>query len=1072
MPFTPARCSSPSVSSRVSRRPAAKLSHLFATCGAVIYAMAVLLLPAAVGAQTAVYSGLTITLGGGFHQPDGVAVDANGNVYVADYQNDAIKEMPAGCASSACVTILGGGFSAPTSVAVDAAGNIYVADFFNNAVKEMPAGCASSACVTILGGGFSFPGGVAVDASGNVYVADELNDAVKEMPAGCASSACVTTFGGGFNEPSGVAVDGSGNIYVADFHNSAVKEMPAGCASSACVTTLGGGFNAPQGVAVDGAGNIYVGDSGNSAVKEMPAGCASSACVTTLGSGFSSPEGVAVDWSGNVFVGDYFNNAVKELMLKSANFFSVPVGSTSTALSIPFTFTSPGTISEVTYGANVKLPATGTCFTQDPTYSVGGSCTVDVQFAPQSSGSLRAAITLLNDASQPLPVVTALIQGTGVAPQVVFSPSTIATLGGGYGALWGVVVDQNGNIYVTDDGDNTVKEVPPGCASSSCVTTVGGGFHFPGQLALDGANNLYAADFSNTAVKEIPPGCASAACVIALGGGFTHPNGVAVDGSGNVYVADTDNNTIKEMPAGCASSACVTTLGGGFQTPYGVTVDGNGNIYVADSGNSAVKLMPAGCGSAACVTTLGGGFSAPYAVTLDAAGNIYVADNGANVVKVIPPGCKSSACVSTLLTNLNGATAVAIDSNGNVYATDTSSGVLKELLRATPPTISFAATPAGQISTDSPKKVTVQNIGNATLTISDVEYPFDFPQDINVPATDCLLLGSIASGHKCTLSADFLPFPESITGLNTHLTEPLSLTSNNLNGSNVTQSVTLKGTATVSLAALTSPAPSTVLPGPRATFMWSSGSGGVTGYMFRLGTSPGANDIYSSGPVTGTSVTHSGLPIKGQTLYARLYTVYESGTQLFADYTFTEATQTAITSPVPGTTLVGPRVTFSWPAATGAVSSYILRLGTTVGSANLYASGPITATSVARSGLPTNGTKIYARLFTLYTSGAEVYADYTFTEATHATMTSPRPNTTLTGGPVTFHWSSGTGVVTGYILRLGTAAGLADIYHSGTITATSVTVPSLPTNGETIYARLYTLYGSSQLYTDYVYTAQ
>ena len=59
------------------------------------------------------------TLGGGFNYPYGVAVDGSGNVYVADYGNSAVKEMPAGCASSSCVTTLGGGFGLPTGVAVD-----------------------------------------------------------------------------------------------------------------------------------------------------------------------------------------------------------------------------------------------------------------------------------------------------------------------------------------------------------------------------------------------------------------------------------------------------------------------------------------------------------------------------------------------------------------------------------------------------------------------------------------------------------------------------------------------------------------------------------------------------------------------------------------------------------------------------------------------------------------------------------------------------------------------------------------------------------------------------------------
>ena len=172
--------------------------------------------------------------------------------------------------------MLGGGFSTPQEVAVDGSGNVFVADWGNNAVKEMPPGCASSSCVTTLGGGFSNPYGVAVDGSGNVFVADHGNNAVKEIPFGCITSSLrqyvgqrlqpalwrcggwerqrlrrrfrqqcgerdsggrwqhpricdINTLGGGFNQPLGVAVDGSGNVFVADTNNGAVKEIPLGC---------------------------------------------------------------------------------------------------------------------------------------------------------------------------------------------------------------------------------------------------------------------------------------------------------------------------------------------------------------------------------------------------------------------------------------------------------------------------------------------------------------------------------------------------------------------------------------------------------------------------------------------------------------------------------------------------------------------------------------------------------------------------------------------------------------------------------------------------------------------------
>ena len=111
------------------------------------------------------------------------------------------------------------GLSGPTGIAVDASGNVFVADTGDTAVKEIPLGCASAGCVNTLGSGFSGPSGVAVDGSGNVYVADTGNGMVKEMVAvggSIPASPTINTLGGGFTSPYGVAVDGVGNVYVSD----------------------------------------------------------------------------------------------------------------------------------------------------------------------------------------------------------------------------------------------------------------------------------------------------------------------------------------------------------------------------------------------------------------------------------------------------------------------------------------------------------------------------------------------------------------------------------------------------------------------------------------------------------------------------------------------------------------------------------------------------------------------------------------------------------------------------------------------------------------------------------------
>jgi streptogramin lyase len=356
-----------------------------------------------------------IALGSGATaEPEAVAVDGSGNVYVGGYDNSTVQEIPYGCTSSSCVAQLGGGFLDAAGVAVDGGGNVYVADVFEG-VKEMPRGCASQSCMTTLGAGFGAPVGAAVDGSGNVYVADAADSAVKEMSPGCDSSTCVTTLGGGFGGPASVAVDGSGNVYIADSTDSAVKEMAPGCASAKCVRTLGGGFYQPGGVAVDGSGNVYVADSDNDAVKVMPPDCASVDCVTML-STESYPVGVAVDGGGNVYAADYFSNGVEELNVVSppsfifvdSNGIGVQSGdSPMTAIlrnigNAPLRFPVPKTGENPSVAANFTLDSSTTCpevgsRSSAGILAAGGSCELAVDFIPQDNGTIAGAVVLTDN---------------------------------------------------------------------------------------------------------------------------------------------------------------------------------------------------------------------------------------------------------------------------------------------------------------------------------------------------------------------------------------------------------------------------------------------------------------------------------------------------------------------------------------------------------------------------------------------------------------------------------------------------------------------------------------------------
>ena len=396
------------------------------------------------------------TSGGGFSAPQGVAVDENGNTFVADTANNAIKKIPAKCASQNCVLNVGAAFTfkSPQDVVVDGAGNLYFVDSLNQ-VRELPVQYGYYYYTMISrDGGFGSVYGLAVDASGNVYVADSTNNAVEEMPAWCSSSSCVVTLGGGFSQPRGVAVDTAGNVYVSDSGNGAVKEIPTGCtatnyANSICaVATLGGGFGHPAGVALDANGNLFVTDADNSSLKEIPSGCTSKTCVTTLSGSFKSPNGVAVDGSENVYVADYGSSTIQELDFSdppSLTFAATDVGKTSSdspqtvtvandgnaALSFP----SPGSGNNPAISAGFTLDSSGEACPliaagdAAGTLAAGASCTLSISFAPDNTSDTSGSL-ILTDTDLNLPGVTQTISLLGslpkITPTIAWSPSAIA----------------------------------------------------------------------------------------------------------------------------------------------------------------------------------------------------------------------------------------------------------------------------------------------------------------------------------------------------------------------------------------------------------------------------------------------------------------------------------------------------------------------------------------------------------------------------------------------------------------------------------------------------------------------
>jgi predicted outer membrane repeat protein len=177
-----------------------------------------------------------------------------------------------------------------------------------------------------------------------------------------------------------------------------------------------------------------------------------------------------------------------------------------------------------------------------------------------------------------------------------------------------------------------------------------------------------------------------------------------------------------------------------------------------------------------------------------------------------------------------------------------------------------------------------------------------------------------------------------------------------------------------------------------------------------------------------------------------------------------------LASPAPGSTLTGPSATFTWTPSIGA-SGYSLWLGTTgAGSSNLYDSRATSGTSVTVGRLPTNGATIYARINTIF-NGVSVHTDFTYTAVSEAVLTLPAPSSVLAGASVTFIWTPVAGA-TAYSLWLGsTGTGSSNLFDSGARTGTSIAVARLPANGETIYARINTIFNGVSVHTDFTYTA-
>jgi YVTN family beta-propeller protein len=308
-----------------------------------------------------------------FSLPGGLAIDGSGSLLVADIFNQTVRKVTA---TGAVSTIAGspggvrdddGGPAAaahlllPYGIAVNAAGDIYIADYVANQVRKIAA--ASGTISTVAGTGtqgFSGDGGpallatlsqptrLAVDAAGNLYISDSGNARVRRVDAATGNIATIAGNGsrvasgdGGQAtaagmSPFGIAVDASGNLFIADDANRVIRKVTA---STGTITTFAGtvgvigtddgtgaaaSFNLPKGIAADSSGNLFVSDFGSHSIRKITAagvvttvaglpGSAGAVDGTGHAARLNSPFDVAVAGNGTLFISDYLNSTIRKV---------------------------------------------------------------------------------------------------------------------------------------------------------------------------------------------------------------------------------------------------------------------------------------------------------------------------------------------------------------------------------------------------------------------------------------------------------------------------------------------------------------------------------------------------------------------------------------------------------------------------------------------------------------------------------------------------------------------------------------------------------------------------------------
>ncbi len=570
-------------------------------------------------------------------------------------------------------------FYTPYAVAVDAAGNVFVADYNNHRIRKIDT---TGNVTTIAGNGiagmangpahtasFNAPTGIAVDAFGNVFVADYNNHRIRKID----TTGNVTTYAGtgtlGYvngdalttarlRNPHGLATDTQGNLYIAEYGNSVIRKVD----TLGNVTTFAGTntagfldgpaataqFNYPRGLVVASNGDVYVADTNNHRIRKIDttgnvttiAGIGTAGNTNGIGSSarFYYPYDLAVTSAGYLYVADNNYNSIRRVHLNGTTYDVILYagGSSSTGDFID----ANGTAARFNTPTGIKSDSSGFLYIADS------------ENHRIRKIDLQAKVTTY--------------AGRGFFRGFTNGSSTLAR----FNNPQGMAYDSSGNLYIADTGNHVIRRVDAitGNVSTFVGTGTAGFFdgprlqarlNSPTALVFDASGNLFIADSSNYRIRKLDTngdvttfagGTSSGVTDGSLtnarfSSSVTH---LLFDNVGNLYVCDSSNHRIRMItPAGVVSTLAGTT--GGFLDgigtgarlyyPRALAIGPNGNLYVADQYNDRIRMVNLGVTNFAQVTTVAGGtaglidgpaatarFRDPGGLAFDANGNLFIGE--------------------------------------------------------------------------------------------------------------------------------------------------------------------------------------------------------------------------------------------------------------------------------------------------------------------------------------------------------------------------------------------------------------------------------------------------------------